>query len=342
MVNNPYREYEGYSNFDPHIEQNNSVKTESNFTGKLDLINTMAWGNYAGTSYDLHGTGTVNITAGQIYDSTSPIIRIGVKNFTLSGTIMCFDPTKCFTANGKSEIEASQGSSSALIAIPICMDGNCEINNTANIPISIAGEGESTSIPNSSTWTTKTLSNTRVSGNNATTTICGFDSNAKTIEYSTNSDGNKTQSITNGCATITISAKSGQQLKYKVINKNGSTTNNTVNDIGKYLLIAQIYNYLLHQNPASNNEQNLTAWVKSCSDMKSCLAQIGTVAINEIKDSNEEFIKNIYKSILGREADTSGLNSWVNSLNNGTTRSSVLNGFIASEEAIKIYSLWGY
>ena len=131
-------------------------------------------------------------------------------------------------------------------------------------------------------------------------------------------------------------------IKYKVINKNGSTTNNTVNDIGKYLLIAQIYNYLLHQNPASNNEQNLTAWVKSCSDMKSCLAQIGTVAINEIKDSNEEFIKNIYKSILGREADTSGLNSWVNSLNNGTTRSSVLNGFIASEEAIMIYSLWGY
>ncbi|MBQ9895632.1 MAG: DUF4214 domain-containing protein [Ruminococcus sp.] len=48
--------------------------------------------------------------------------------------------------------------------------------------------------------------------------------------------------------------------------------------------------------------------------------------------SNADFVKMLYRTILGREPDQSGYNSWLNKLNNGTSRESVTNGFIFSNE----------
>lgn len=48
--------------------------------------------------------------------------------------------------------------------------------------------------------------------------------------------------------------------------------------------------------------------------------------------SNEAFVTAMYETILGREPDTSGLNSWVAVLEKGFTRKKVLSGFLNSVE----------
>lgn len=43
--------------------------------------------------------------------------------------------------------------------------------------------------------------------------------------------------------------------------------------------------------------------------------------------SNTEFVKILYRVFLDREADTAGLNNWVNALNNGTSRAPLIDTF---------------
>ena len=47
---------------------------------------------------------------------------------------------------------------------------------------------------------------------------------------------------------------------------------------------------------------------------------------------NEEYVTMLYQTIMGRSADSSGLNHWVNQLNYSNTREHVLNGFLFSDE----------
>lgn len=48
--------------------------------------------------------------------------------------------------------------------------------------------------------------------------------------------------------------------------------------------------------------------------------------------SNEQFVKTLYKVFFDREPDQAGLETWVNALNNGASRSQVIAGFTASTE----------
>ena len=50
------------------------------------------------------------------------------------------------------------------------------------------------------------------------------------------------------------------------------------------------------------------------------------------KTNNTIYITVLYKSILGREPDAGGLNTWVNELNRGVSRESVFESFIKSDE----------
>jgi hypothetical protein len=47
---------------------------------------------------------------------------------------------------------------------------------------------------------------------------------------------------------------------------------------------------------------------------------------------NDNFVDIAYQSLLGREADVAGKNSWINNLDNGMSRSDMLDGFIYSDE----------
>lgn len=53
---------------------------------------------------------------------------------------------------------------------------------------------------------------------------------------------------------------------------------------------------------------------------------------NNHRYDNEEFVKLLYQTILGREADKAGLADWTSKLNYTQTREKVLNGFVGSAE----------
>ncbi len=47
---------------------------------------------------------------------------------------------------------------------------------------------------------------------------------------------------------------------------------------------------------------------------------------------NTGFVQQLYRNVLGREADTAGLNAWLAELNGGTSRGAILTGFSESDE----------
>ena len=53
---------------------------------------------------------------------------------------------------------------------------------------------------------------------------------------------------------------------------------------------------------------------------------------NKMRNNNSTFVQTLYRTILGREYDTEGLIHWTNKLNYRSTRESVFNGFILSDE----------
>ena len=50
------------------------------------------------------------------------------------------------------------------------------------------------------------------------------------------------------------------------------------------------------------------------------------------RPSNEDFVRSLYRGILGRNPDTTGFNNYVRALNNGANRDRIVNEFLASQE----------
>lgn len=64
----------------------------------------------------------------------------------------------------------------------------------------------------------------------------------------------------------------------------------------------------------------------------------GIAVSDEAKDldqSNGNFVRDLYTSVLGREADEAGLDAWVDQLFNGTSRADVAKGIVGSAEALE-------
>ena len=203
--------------------------------------------------------------------------------------------------------------------------------------------------PTINNWTSTNLSNTSINSRSATTTICNLGSDTgdglKIIEYYTDCTSVKTATInSNKCATITIDACPNNKLYYKLKDNYYYSSQNTVNDIGKYLILAQVYNHILYPNTsASNDSSNLTYHVDRCPVLSTCVNGIGAASIKDrTGDSDNKFIERLYIGILGRTPSANEISGWVNNLSNGKSRSDVVEGFANSAEAKNIYSKWGY
>lgn len=57
--------------------------------------------------------------------------------------------------------------------------------------------------------------------------------------------------------------------------------------------------------------------------------------------NDTEYVKTLYRTFLGREAETEGLNGWVSQLRSGVSRDQVLNGFAISAEFNAIMASYG-
>ena len=73
-------------------------------------------------------------------------------------------------------------------------------------------------------------------------------------------------------------------------------------------------------------------------------AAAGFVFSDEFKNKNlsdTEYVKTLYRVFMDREADTAGLNAWVNVLRKGQSREHVFNGFADSQEFKQICASYG-
>ncbi|MBO7448821.1 MAG: DUF4214 domain-containing protein [Clostridiales bacterium] len=57
---------------------------------------------------------------------------------------------------------------------------------------------------------------------------------------------------------------------------------------------------------------------------------------NDHNFDNKELITRMYKTFMGREPDTDGLNYWLSNMNNGMTKDQVFNSFVQSQEFTEI------
>ena len=59
------------------------------------------------------------------------------------------------------------------------------------------------------------------------------------------------------------------------------------------------------------------------------------------KLNNKEYVKVLYRTFMGREADQGGLNYWIDRLNKGESRKSVLKAFAGCPEFKAIVKSFG-
>jgi len=60
-----------------------------------------------------------------------------------------------------------------------------------------------------------------------------------------------------------------------------------------------------------------------------------------MQGSNQEFVDHLYAHVLSQQADESGFEYWMKSLENGASQSSLLMNFIISEEFVGLFGMNG-
>ena len=107
--------------------------------------------------------------------------------------------------------------------------------------------------------------------------------------------------------------------------------------------VTRFYNVILERQP---DENGLKDWVNQLmKDEKTAVGlAYGFIFSDEYKNKslcNEHFVKNLYRSFMGREYDQGGYDNWMKKLENGTTREEVFNGFVMSDEFKKLAKDYG-
>ncbi len=310
-------------------------------TKTVEFINSIHWSNTQGI-YLINGKGDVHIYGGILekYPSTHAIVSNNPR-MTIAGLIFKL-------GNKSTKLELNKGVTEVNMLGNVCPDGKCAsyVKNNANAKVGVQEPKSNCTTPITEApehWDNLTLKNTSATRKTGNTTICNLGSTYTQFVYSTKTDKEKTAKISKGCATITITPGKDQVLYYKLKNKTKTTSKYTVKYIGKYLIFAQEYNYLLYENkPVSNDVNNLGYWVTRPTDVTISIKSIAATAIkNKASASNEAFVKAAYKGIFGRDVDASGQTTWVNYLKTNS-REQLIERYLNIDEAKNIYSTWGY
>ena len=109
------------------------------------------------------------------------------------------------------------------------------------------------------------------------------------------------------------------------------------------LFVTRLYNVCLDRNP---DEGGLEHWTNLLAEKKLTGAQVAYEFFfsEEFKNKNycnECYVKHLYNALLGREYDQPGLEHWVELLESGETRESVIVGFAISNEFSGICQTYG-
>ena len=84
-----------------------------------------------------------------------------------------------------------------------------------------------------------------------------------------------------------------------------------------------------------------TLYTKTRTPEQVAEAFINSTEFKNKKLNNEEYIKVLYRTFMGREADASGLQHWLNELSRGCSREEILHRFATSKEFRNIQAQFG-
>ncbi|WP_346697713.1 leucine-rich repeat protein [Catenibacillus scindens] len=149
--------------------------------------------------------------------------------------------------------------------------------------------------------------------------------------------------------TVTVSNPSGDNSGGNTGGNTGGGTDNggggapVADREGVAAFVTRLYENILQRTP---DNAGLNAWVDVLSSGKESGAKVaqGFVDSTEFKSRNmsdEEYIKIMYRTFLGREYDQGGLNAWMSVLDSGLSRMHVFKGFAESNEFTGICSEYG-
>ena len=115
-----------------------------------------------------------------------------------------------------------------------------------------------------------------------------------------------------------------QQIAYGFVN----STENRRNQVTFF------YRYFLSREPDTAGLNFHVNRLQGGVDEAQLMSEFILSAEYSASSTNAQFVNLMYYAILGRQADTAGYNGWLNSLNSGTSRATVVNAFVRSAEGI--------
>ena len=108
--------------------------------------------------------------------------------------------------------------------------------------------------------------------------------------------------------------------------------------------VTRLYKNCLSRNPDWNGLQDWVTRLMVKKDSAGTVAKgfFQSTEFTAKKYDNTTYVKVLYRALFGREAETEGLNNWVSALNKSTSRTSVLNSFLNSQEFINMCKQYGF
>lgn len=130
--------------------------------------------------------------------------------------------------------------------------------------------------------------------------------------------------------TGTLTFPTNQFSTYTIVKKQAAENN----DAQVKSFVERMYTVALGRG---SDTDGLAYWCKELAGNKQNAADIAygfffSIEYKQKNRSNEQFVDDLYETILGRKADPEGKDAWVKALKNGRSRESVLAGFVNSTE----------
>ena len=139
-------------------------------------------------------------------------------------------------------------------------------------------------------------------------------------------------------AFVNVVMMSNQTFRVNLTNIEKAAAEDPVKDF-----VARLYTEVLGRDA---DPEGLNSWTDVLKSQKETGAKVamGFVDSAEFKSKNvsdEEFVKIMYRTFLGRNADEGGLKGWLKVLDEGLSRLSVFRGFVESPEFTEICDSYG-
>lgn len=130
---------------------------------------------------------------------------------------------------------------------------------------------------------------------------------------------------------------------YGITRGSVSVSENRDKNYGTTAFVSRLYTQALGRSIDVAGLNNWTGYLINKTKTPQQVAEgfINSAEFTGKKLSNENYVKVLYRTYLGRECDNAGYVHWVNKLNSGVSRQAVLNGFAGSSEFKNIVKSFG-